>query len=101
MVKILILTLVFQSTVNTVEQQVNAQVATIAALQTDVDAVKAAQTTTDNTVAALQGTVTGLSTAMAAQVSNLSIFGIVLSFCQQGLLFLQVLTFIHKLCVLL
>ena len=100
MVKILILTLVFQSTVNTVEQQVNAQVATIAALQTDVDAVKAAQTTTDNTVAALQGTVTGLSTAMAAQVSNLSIFGIVLSFCL-GLLFLQVLTFIHKLCVLL
>ena len=55
-------TLIFQSTVDT--------------FQTEVDAVKTAQTATDNKVAALEGTVTGLSTAMVAQVRHfLNIIG--------------------------
>ena len=51
-----------------VEQLVNDQTATIATLQTDVGAVKTAQTATDTKVAALEATVTGFSTAIAAQV---------------------------------
>ena len=57
-----------QSTVSNVEQLVNDQTATIATLQTDVNAVKTAQAATDMQVATLDGLVTGFSTAIAAQV---------------------------------
>ena len=60
--------------------------------QSDVDAVKTAQTATDNKVAALETMVTGFSTAITA---NVSIFGILLGFCLPPPL---PMTFIHKLC---